>query len=140
MKSSLEIAQEAELVPIEGIAERLGYSEASFVASTIADYTSLEPVDLLVSLHACDTATDEAIAAGVRLGAHRRCVRGHRVVSGRLRRFRRFASESVFTESAALNSASSAFARAICVPTRVPNVSSHAWTSGARAAPANCVM
>jgi hypothetical protein len=37
--------------------------------STIADYESDEPIDLLVSLHACDTATDEAIAAGVRLGA-----------------------------------------------------------------------
>ena len=32
-------------------------------------YESDEPIDLLVSLHACDTATDEAIAAGVRLGA-----------------------------------------------------------------------
>ena len=38
-------------------------------STTIADYASDEPIDLLVSLHACDTATDEAIAAGVRLGA-----------------------------------------------------------------------
>jgi SAM-dependent methyltransferase len=54
---------------VRGIASRLGYGEASFVASTIADFQTAEPLDLLVSLHACDTATDEAIAAGVRLGA-----------------------------------------------------------------------
>jgi hypothetical protein len=42
---------------------------ARFEVSTIADYRRDEPIDLLVSLHACDTATDEAIAAGVRLGA-----------------------------------------------------------------------
>src|SRR5205814_256141 len=40
-----------------------------FEATTIEAYETDEPVDLLVSLHACDTATDEAIAAGVRLGA-----------------------------------------------------------------------
>jgi SAM-dependent methyltransferase len=54
---------------VRGIAEQLGYDEARFEATAIADWSSDEPVDLLVSLHACDTATDEAIAAGVRLGA-----------------------------------------------------------------------
>src|SRR5579884_4164952 len=54
---------------VRGIASRLGYDEASFAVSTIADVETETPVDLLVSLHACDTATDEAIAAGVRLGA-----------------------------------------------------------------------
>jgi SAM-dependent methyltransferase len=54
---------------VRGIAEELGYGEAQFEAASIASYVSTEPIDLLVSLHACDTATDEAIAAGVRLGA-----------------------------------------------------------------------
>jgi SAM-dependent methyltransferase len=54
---------------VRGLAGKLGYDEARFEAMPIADYAGGEPVDLLVSLHACDTATDEAIAAGVRLGA-----------------------------------------------------------------------
>jgi len=54
---------------VQGIADALGYDEARFEATTIDAYLSDEPIDLLVSLHACDTATDEAIAAGVRLGA-----------------------------------------------------------------------
>ena len=54
---------------VRGVADTLGYDEASFEATAIVDYASEAPVDLLVSLHACDTATDEAIAAGVRLGA-----------------------------------------------------------------------
>jgi SAM-dependent methyltransferase len=54
---------------VRGVAESLEYEEASFEATAIVDYASDTPVDLLVSLHACDTATDEAIAAGVRLGA-----------------------------------------------------------------------
>jgi SAM-dependent methyltransferase len=74
-----EIGTRVELVGIDvnpsvietvrGVASSLGYDEARFEVSTIADYTSEESIDLLVSLHACDTATDEAIAAGVRLGA-----------------------------------------------------------------------
>ena len=59
----------AVIETVRGVAESLGYDEASFEATAIVDYASDEPVDLLVSLHACDTATDEAIAAGVRLGA-----------------------------------------------------------------------
>src|SRR3954449_8346631 len=54
---------------VRAIASELGYDEARFEATAIADWESSDPVDLLVSLHACDTATDEAIAAGVRLGA-----------------------------------------------------------------------
>jgi SAM-dependent methyltransferase len=56
---------------VRGIAQELGYEGTRFEAATILDYARRreEPVDLLVSLHACDTATDEAIAAGVRLGA-----------------------------------------------------------------------
>jgi SAM-dependent methyltransferase len=51
------------------VAHGLGYDEAQFEATSIDEYESEQPIDLLVSLHACDTATDEAIAAGVRLGA-----------------------------------------------------------------------
>jgi SAM-dependent methyltransferase len=56
---------------VRRIAGELGYEGARFETATILDYARgrEEPVDLLVSLHACDTATDEAIAAGVRLGA-----------------------------------------------------------------------
>jgi SAM-dependent methyltransferase len=54
---------------VRAISETLGYDEARFEATSIDRYASEDPIDLLVSLHACDTATDEAIAAGVRLGA-----------------------------------------------------------------------
>lgn len=56
---------------VRAIAADLGYEGARFEAATILGYARArkEPVDLLVSLHACDTATDEAIAAGVKLGA-----------------------------------------------------------------------
>ena len=54
---------------VREIAEGLGYDEARFEATTIEAWSADEPVDLLVSLHACDTATDEAIAAGVGMEA-----------------------------------------------------------------------
>ncbi len=62
----------AEIVePVAESAKRLGYDRARFETRSIAEFTESrkQPVDLLVSLHACDTATDEALAAGVRLGA-----------------------------------------------------------------------
>jgi SAM-dependent methyltransferase len=62
-------ANERVIDSVREIASSLGYDEAQFESTTIEAYRSDEPIDLLVSLHACDTATDEAIAAGVRLGA-----------------------------------------------------------------------
>jgi SAM-dependent methyltransferase len=62
-------SNESVVATVREIARGLGYDEATFEATSIEDYESDEPIDLLVSLHACDTATDEAIAAGVRLGA-----------------------------------------------------------------------
>jgi hypothetical protein len=35
-----------------------------FVAGTIAD-TTVDPIDVLIALHACDIATDDAIARGI---------------------------------------------------------------------------
>src|SRR3954449_9974206 len=57
------------IATVGALAERLGYDEARFEATSIADWQSDDPIDMLVSLHACDTASDEAIGAGVRLGA-----------------------------------------------------------------------
>jgi SAM-dependent methyltransferase len=54
---------------VRRVADQLGYDEARFTATAIADFADPGPIDMLVSLHACDTATDDAIAAGVRLEA-----------------------------------------------------------------------
>jgi hypothetical protein len=45
--------------------ERLGWSGLSFVAAELSDVKIPGPVDLVLSLHACDTATDLALARGV---------------------------------------------------------------------------
>lgn len=58
------------IASVQETAERLGYSRTRFEACPIIDHAaSGARTDLLVSLHACDTATDEALAAGVRMGA-----------------------------------------------------------------------
>ena len=63
-------ANPAVIETVRGIARRLGFDEATFEVTTIERYAAgAGPLDLLVSLHACDTATDEAIAAAVRLAA-----------------------------------------------------------------------
>ncbi len=54
------------------IAAELGWSaRVRFVAGTIADSAAaaVEPADIVLALHACDTATDDALAQGVRWGA-----------------------------------------------------------------------
>ncbi|MEV7985145.1 SAM-dependent methyltransferase [Micromonospora sp. NPDC085948] len=49
------------------LAQRLGWADRiSFVAGTIADAVVDPAPDLVLALHACDTATDEALARAVR--------------------------------------------------------------------------
>ena len=47
-----------------GIAEDLGYRELHFLRGDIADYTN-DHADMVVTLHACDTATDYALINAV---------------------------------------------------------------------------
>ncbi|MET7751043.1 SAM-dependent methyltransferase [Micromonospora sp. NPDC005367] len=52
------------------LAERLGWGDrVRFVAGTIADAVVEPAPDLVLALHACDTATDEALARAVRWDA-----------------------------------------------------------------------
>ena len=51
------------------LAGRIGAAGLRFRQGDIAHYETDEPVDLVVSLHACDTATDEALARAVSWGA-----------------------------------------------------------------------
>ena len=47
----------------------LGYNNMEFIDSKIIDYVPEKKVDIVIALHACDTATDEAIAKGINVGA-----------------------------------------------------------------------
>jgi len=51
------------------LAERSGAVGLRFERGDIADFAAGDDVDLVVSLHACDTATDEALAQAIRWGA-----------------------------------------------------------------------
>jgi hypothetical protein len=64
------IEARADLVALcNRIARESGFaSRLSFAAGTIAD-TPLERCDVLIALHACDTATDDALARGIASGA-----------------------------------------------------------------------
>lgn len=46
-------------------AEQAGFSGLQFISTDIADYRP-DRLDMLIALHACDTATDLALAAGIR--------------------------------------------------------------------------
>lgn len=47
------------------LAEKYGYQKLKFLEGNIANYTGAEQVDMVVTLHACDTATDFALAKAV---------------------------------------------------------------------------
>jgi hypothetical protein len=69
------IETRAELVErSQALAQRLGFERMSFLhlsAADAADAAGLpERIDVVTALHACDTATDDAIAFGLRKHAH----------------------------------------------------------------------
>ena len=51
------------------LAEKFGYDELTFVEGDISSFEGVNQVDLVVTLHACDTATDYALDKAVRWDA-----------------------------------------------------------------------
>ena len=51
------------------LAKRFGYEKLEFLHGDIADYTGTDSVDMVVTLHACDTATDYALFKAISWGA-----------------------------------------------------------------------
>jgi 2-polyprenyl-3-methyl-5-hydroxy-6-metoxy-1,4-benzoquinol methylase len=51
------------------LAQRLGYQGLHFQVGDIAQWQNQEPIDLVVSLHSCDTATDAALTQAIRWNA-----------------------------------------------------------------------
>ena len=45
-----------------------GFHHLTFIESTIEEYP-IDQMDVLIALHACDTATDDAIAKGIEANA-----------------------------------------------------------------------
>lgn len=51
------------------IAKNLGYNNMEFIKADLTEYTPKVRPDIVISLHACDTATDMALALGIRAGS-----------------------------------------------------------------------
>lgn len=51
------------------LAEKYGYQELHFSQGDISSYEGADRVDMVITLHACDTATDFALDKAVRWGA-----------------------------------------------------------------------
>ena len=61
--------KEAVIKKCNGLAGKYGYDKLHFLHGDIADYEGVSCVDMVVTLHACDTATDYALAKAVEWGA-----------------------------------------------------------------------
>ena len=62
-------ADEEVLAAARKLRDQLGCGEVGLIRSRILEYEPPEKPDAVLSLHACDTATDEAIAQGVKWNA-----------------------------------------------------------------------
>ncbi len=62
-------ANAAVISASKAIQQRLNYRNMEFHRGSILEYRPSGPVDMVLSLHACDTATDEALALGIHLGS-----------------------------------------------------------------------
>lgn len=51
------------------LAEKYGYNKLKFIMGDIADFSGTDKADMVVTLHACDTATDFALEKAVKWGA-----------------------------------------------------------------------
>lgn len=51
------------------IRDSLGFKNMQFLCESIIDVFPEKPIDIIIALHACDTATDETIAKGIKLEA-----------------------------------------------------------------------
>ena len=51
------------------LAKRFGYEELTFLEGDISSFEGVNQVDMVVTLHACDTATDFALDKAIRWGA-----------------------------------------------------------------------
>jgi SAM-dependent methyltransferase len=66
----LGVEQRPELVESSNrLARQIGAADLEFIAGTISDAALPERLDALIALHACDTATDDAIRRGIAAGA-----------------------------------------------------------------------
>lgn len=62
-------SNEEVIASAEGLRNRLGEKDVELVRARILNYEPAVAPNVVLSLHACDTATDEALAQGVRRGA-----------------------------------------------------------------------
>ncbi len=61
--------KEEVIAGCSSLAVKYGYEKLTFLKGDIADYTGVDKVDMVVTLHACDTATDYALAKALGWGA-----------------------------------------------------------------------
>lgn len=61
--------KEEVIAACSALAQRLAFANLTFIHGDIADYDALAAADMVVTLHACDVATDAALAKAVEWGA-----------------------------------------------------------------------